>query len=472
MLSFANATGNLFNRLGKLGLCVKTIKIAQTTLLPNMTDPTNGVVGQYNAESDLQALMGSNYIGVLSGLEGVCQTTRNMATQTINRMVFRDNPQYFQTLTQVNKLISIAYVINQMRGQGASVLRMTVGATPGAFNGTGNGVVVVSTVRPFDGLPLENSYAENVLVTCTADSYSGGATAGNEPFTITGAGAQTDPFAFNWPLGSNGNTSVNAISGAGNNSLGSILQNGGFDTYANVPNVPDNWTLFQGTAGVNTFQETTLVYAGAGALKLVGGGVNVPVTLRQQFNSSSGTSATLTPQTQYSFNMFLRRDGTQAGTGQLTASLVDGGGNVINDQAGTPNTFTINLTGLTTNYAAYNGVFRTPHILPATVYLQLSTPTGQGLTNGRAVYLDYSSLGLMSQLYTSGPFFSVHSGNVPFIASPVADNAQVAITNSRGVGGTLSTFQTLWAQLFPEMISQEFLLPSSASPTISDGLIG
>lgn len=467
MLSFADAPGNLFNRIGALGGLVKNVRSHQLAQLPAMTDTTLGVVAQFTSESDIQALMGSAYLGILSGVEGACNLASSIAYQALNRQVFRDNPRLAQNLTSLNSLASILYVIQQMNQQGATVLRMTVGATPGPFAGQGNGVIVASVNRPFDGLPLENAYAETVTFTCTQDSYTGGATAGNEGFTATGQGSESDLFAFDWPLGSNASGSYTAVSAAGNNSLGNLLQNSGFDTFANTANVPDNWTLVTGTAGVNTFQETGIIYAGASSLKLVGDGTTL-TTLTQQFGTSTGTTATLSPQTQYSFVIWARRDGTAAASGRLAISLTNGSA-VVNDLAGTPNTFTIDLTNLSTAWVAYTGVFRTPEILPANVYLQVGMTSA--LSNGRAVYLDYGSLGTMQQLYTSGPFFAVHSGSVPFVASPVADFATVAVTNSRGAGGSLSTFQTLWAQFFSEMLSQEIMLPSSATPTISDALI-
>ncbi len=471
MLSFASAPGNLMNRIGKLGALTKNVRTHQLIQLPAMIDTTAGVVAQFAGESDIQALMGSSYLGVLSGVEGVAAVASNIGYQTLTRMVYRDNPLIAMNLQSLNTLVALNEIFRQMRAEGATVLRMNVGCTPGAFAGQGNGVLYASLTRPFDGLPLENAYAESIVFTCTQDSYTGGATAGNEGFAVAGAGNESDPFAFDWPLGSNAAGSLQAISAAGNNSLGNLLQNSNFATFLNTPDIPDNWNLAVGTAGVNVFQETGLVYDGAGAVKIVGDGATL-VSLTQQFGDSGGTSATLSPQTQYSFNIFLRRDGTAAGQGQLTADLVDGGNNVISDANGAPNSVTFDLTALTVNYLAYGGAFRTPHILPAQVFLRLHMPAGQALSAGRAVYLDYASLGIHQQLYVSGPFFAIHSGSVPFVASPVPDFATAQVTNSRGAGGTLSTFQTLWAQLFTEMISQELLIPSSPTPSISDLLIG
>src|SRR5688572_5532454 len=110
MLSFASAAGNLYNRFGKLGLLLSTMRTHQLAQRTNMIDGTNGVVAQYDGEPDIQALMGSSYLGVLSGVEGVASIAQSLAQQTISRMVFEDNPRISQTLTSLNVLDSIREV--------------------------------------------------------------------------------------------------------------------------------------------------------------------------------------------------------------------------------------------------------------------------------------------------------------------------------------------------------------------------
>jgi hypothetical protein len=475
MLSFASAPGNLFNRLGKIGLLVKNLKSYQGTILTTMTDTANGIVAQFNAESDIQALMGSQYISVEYATDQtVGGIVQNLASSTANRMVFRDNPRINQTLDNANTLASLQEIIRQMKVAGASILAMTVTTTPVTvggqpgpnFTGIGNGVVNASSVRPLDGLTLENSFAENLLLICTSDSYVGGAVAGNEGFTVQGAGNQTDFFAFNWPLGSNGTTGVSAINGNVSNGSGNILTNSGYESWTG--SVPNNYVIALGASTIS--KEVSLVYDGVAALKLTGDGATL-TSWSQQFGISTGTIGTLSPQTQYSFNAFLRRDAIAAGLGILEISLVDQNGNYIKDANGTNNTFTINLTTLTTNYANFTGVFRTPEIMPTSSFIRYRLTTA--LTNNRAVYIDKASLGTMTQVYTSGPFVAVHAGSIPFSQGGVqGDYAQVAVTNGRGAAGTLSTFQTLLCQLFPDVLNSELLFPSSPTPNILDTLIG
>lgn len=466
-ISFASATGNLMNRLGKIGLLPKQCRSYQNSQLTNMTDTTNGVVAQFNGESDIQGIMGTAYINQLNDPgSNIGSLAQNLAETTINRMVFRDNRRIAQNLESLNILDSIQEVIRQMKIAGATVLAMTIAATSSSFTGTGNGAINASVRRPSDGLVVENAFAETILLTCSSDSYIGGSIIGNEGFTVNGTGSQSNYFAFDWPLGSDASTGVNAIDGNTNNGSGNLLNKSGFNNWTS--NVPDNWSLVTGTAGTNIIQENTIVYDGTSSVAITGDAGGTLTQIRQTLNASAGSTSTLDELSQYSFNMWVRRDGTAAAAGVITVDLYDiTNSAIMQDANGTNNSFTIDLTALTTSYVAYSGVFRTPARLPASygVRIRLST----ALTNGRTIYFDKASLGEMTKIYISGPYIAVHAGSTAFIQG---DYGTCAITNSRGSGGTLDTFQTLFTRLFPnEMLGSELVLPSSATPSISDGLI-
>lgn len=468
MLSFSDANANLFNRIGSLGALIKNMRAYQQTQLTAMTDTTTGAVSEFNAESDIQALIGSAYIGTLNGFGSISGLVVNTSQVTLNRMVFRDQPRIAQNLQSLNIQASFLELLRQMDIAGATVLQQTVTATPGGFTGTGDGIVNASIYRPADGRAQELSFAETLLFSCTQDSYIGGATEGNEGFTVTGVGSQGNLFAFDWPLGSNSQQGVNAIDGNVSNGSGNLLANSGFADW--TTNVPDLFSLDVGTAGTNIAEETTIVYDGStSSLQLIGDGITL-TSLTQKFDDGTlGTADNLQPLTQYSFNLFIRRDGTIPATGVLTIELVDENGTVLLDSAATPNTYSIDLTLLNTVFTSYKTSFRTPLIMPTELYIQYRLSTA--LENARSVYIDKMSLGNMTQMYASGPYVAVHSGGTPFTGG---DYAMCPITNSRGLAGTLDTFQTLMQLLFFDlMMSNELLLPSSlTSPTISDLLIG
>ncbi|RJQ24618.1 hypothetical protein C4577_07565 [Candidatus Parcubacteria bacterium] len=472
MLSFDNAPGNLFNRLGKCGVPISQMAINQAAQLQNLTNTTTGVVAQFDSESDIQAIVGQQYISQLNS-DTIGSLMSQVAVQTINRMVYRDNPQFALNLSYTNTIICINEVIRQMKIEGATILQQTVSATPIVvsnpgpnFTGIGNGVIVTSVTRPGDGLILQNIFAENIQLVCSSDSYIGGATAGNETITITGTG-NVGVFNFNWPQGSNASNTISAIDGDSNNSSNNLLTNSGFTSFTGSnANAPDKWTIVVGAAGTDIFKETTIVYGTGNALRILGDGSTL-VQIKQQFdNSSTGTPGELDPLTQYSVCLFMRRDGV-AGTGIMVVDLIDGGNNVINDAGGNPNSFTIDLADLNTVYQPFTGSFRTPLALPSQQWLRIRLTTAYA--NGRSFYIDKIGFGEMTQLAVNEPFFSVHSGSINFTQG---DYGNVTASNSRGAGGTLNTFQTLLNRLISEVYSNEFIFPYSPSPSISDSLIG
>lgn len=465
-ISIVGTPASLFNVLGRIAAVVKNLRAYQDQQLSAMIDPSVGIVAGLDDEADVQAVTGAGYIGALSSSGGsVGPLMQQQAAAVVNRLVFRDAPRLGQTLTQSSTLASLQEVIRQMKAGGFTVRRCSVSCVPGVFSApaTGDAVITASAVRPFDGLPLENVYAEQVNVVCDQDSYLGGATAYQESMRITGTGSQGDVFGFDWPLGSNASMNLGLIDGAVDAGGGNLLTNSGFDAFTD--DVPDNWTVINGTAGTDFAEETSSIFRGASALKLIGTASATLVSLRQGFDSTAGTVGQLGAAQQVSLAVWMRRDALALASGTLRVSLLDGNGNVMSDQAGNANVQDFDLTTLTVDYAPFTAVFRTPlSITGASLQFELTV----AVPDGRAVYLDLMSLGLMGQMYTSGPFFAGHSGQVP---SVVNDQTSVQILNGRGAGGTLDTWQTALARLFPEVIGNELLFPSSNSPNVADSLI-
>ena len=461
MLSFSDATGNLFNRIGRLGKLVSISDAYQAETVTYFTDTTVGATAQYNAEADIQATIGGDYQSFANVPSGMGGFVSGVAQATLSRMVYRDNPMFGMTLDTINNPVALAELLRQMTEAGASVLATPCTATPPAIVGFGTGAVVASVIRPFDGRTLENCFSEVIRVACVADSYNGGATAGSEPFTAYGVGTSGN-FDFTWPNGSGCAAPVSATDGSVSGAAGNELTNSGFDAFTG--DAPDDWTINVGSAGTDFFEEVTEVYGTGKALRVLGTGVLV--SIQQAFGSSAGTPNTLTEQTSYAVNLWMKRDGgVQFGTGTLVVDLIDDGGTVTEDIAGVPNTATFDLTTLNTFYAAFNAVFRTPLVV-GTVFLRYRLTVGTPA--GRSFYIDRTALAEMTQTYTAGPFVAVFSGDVPFLAN---DYCPVTVVNPRGAGGSADTFQTLFARLFPDMIDSGVMLNSSATPTISDTLI-
>ena len=466
------AAGALFNRLGKHGLVANQGASYQSSQLTNLTNTTTGLVAQYSGESDLQALVGSTYIGVLNSVGGgFSGLLRTLAEGTFNRMVFRDQARLSQTLSQINVLDSVLEVVRQMKVQGASVRQHdSVAATAAAFTRNnsslqGLGIMTASVVRPRDGLVVQHAFAEEIECLVSTDSNVGGAVAGNETIGFSGKGIENDVWAFNWPLGSGCSGTVQAIDGSVNNGGGNKLINSGFESW--VANTPANYTVASGASLIA--RETSIFYGPSGSsLRITGDGTTL-ANFRQGFNGlANGTTDTLDPITQYSFNIYARSGGAGA-TGQVVVDLVDGNLNVVNDEAGTANSLTINLANLTTDWQAFNFFIRTPLIMPSSYSLRFRNPAGQPVNNGGIVYLDKASLGNAVQTVSSGVYLACHSGATPFALD---DRALVTTTNGRGASGTLNTFQTLvYRLLYPLMKDQEIILRYSTTPNILDSLL-
>lgn len=175
---------------------------------------------------------------------------------------------------------------------------------------------------------------------------------------------------------------------------------------------------------------------------------------------------TLSALSQYAFNLWMLADVVPA-AGVITVDLVDGiGGTVITDEQGTSSSFTITCSGLSTSFAARNGVFRTPRVMPDKVYLRIRISTA--VSSGTSIFFDHASLVQMTELYTGGPSAAIFSGKSPFYAGDTQvtpDYFTITTTNDRA-----GSFQEWFNRNF-DMASLGLLLPSASSGTISDSLI-
>ena len=176
----------------------------------------------------------------------------------------------------------------------------------------------------------------------------------------------------------------------------------------------------------------------------------------------------LEPLSQYAFNCWMLADVVPA-AGVITVDLVDGiGGVVINDAQGIANSFTVTASALTTSFAAKNGVFRTPKILPPVVYLRIRISTA--VSNTSSIYIDHSALAKMTSLYAGGPEATIFSGSTNFTKATtqqLADYFTITATNDRA-----GEFQEWFERCFG-MAALGLILPSNSAgaETIDDALI-
>lgn len=357
-----------------------------------------------------------------------------LAENIVIRQVVLDTPLLSQDITS-----ALAELARQMKASGDDLNASTisVGAQASLGSPTGTPSFVVSTYRA-DGMQYQTVFPETLRFTCTADSYTGGATARKETFNVRGALAYPSAWDYRWPGGSNASQTIQLVDAQlDNQSGGNLLTNGDFET-ANTTNYFDNWVHGSGAAGTDFFAYGS-GYTQSNALQIKGGGVTNP-TIYQEFNKTAstsagagGTPAVIQPRTQYALNFWGKK--TTATAGVLRAALVDSSGTILTDDYGTSQSSSYTLSGgggWTTSYVAKQAIFRTPSVLPTDGIVRLQFRLTTNLTDAtESIVLDDVALAAMTtQLYTGGPYVVGFSGATKVVKN---DAYTIAVSNTMGV---------------------------------------
>ena len=448
-LSFTNTTGNLFNRLGRLfGTMAAACGWQKTTLPTEIT----GVNGQYAANPGYVPTLQASLTAAQNANAQIKNDMQTVAVNTLVGMVNADTP--LPTLTTP---VAMQKLIADMLAAPASVKANTVTASVAAAGANlGNSVCVVDITRPSDGRKLEDVYAENVLITCVADSQpgTGGTTVGSELWQAQGQAA-AGRLDFNWPTGSGGTTRIPASNASDYAGTANLLTNGDFENF--VVNVPTGWNIINGIAGTQVMSTAT-AYRGALALDLVGASsvrTRISQTLRDTANAVVGN---IRPQTKYCIGVWVRVS-TVPAAGTLRIALRDGTGDgaaVISGQS-----VTITLSGATTSYVFYSAVLNVPAILPDFIALVIEETVA--IDDAKSIYIDDLVLAPMVQ-HQNGPYFAVFPGATKAIKGDVFN-----ATIGNAYNGLLQT----WFHRTFSMDSMGMLLPSDylGAETIPDSLI-
>lgn len=441
----------LFTQIGRIGRIAYVVAggqagvpAAYTSLFAQYADHEYTGILESQADSFTRRAGAGSVMGPLVTL----------ARQTLLDAVATDAPSQGRTVE-----LALAELVRQMTADGKSVADCTVSVTPAALTGnTGDGALVTSTKRG-DGLIQQNAVAEEARLVCTRDSYASGATAGLETFRFLGADpGRAATWDYDWPGGSGADGSFTAISpGVDASGSNNRLTNSDFEDWTS--SAADNWLLSSGAWGTDAVQSAT---AHGGTYS-----VNVPATktptIYQAFDSSTGTTATLAPLTSYAVNLWLRRVSAALTTGTLVVELTDSGGTVVADEAGTNNTFSIDLTTLTTSWAAFNGVFRVPAVPPATLRLRLRV----SVAGDNDFLIDDVAMGGLFAPYRASPGYAVFAGATPWA---IGDGWDATVANNRAGASYGATFQTLFDRLFGTAAAG-VIVPYSGTETQADTLI-
>lgn len=449
-----------FTKIGRFGRVLYLANTAQNSMPAGYTSLFAQVLTTYPA---IMAQTSSGEYPAIRGWSSFYSTLAQAAGLMLQSIVGADVPSAGRSLAT-----SLLELRRQMIAGSKTVKACTVTAPTSAIAGmVGNGVILTSTKRG-DGLVLEHIIAESARVTCTQDSYSGGATAGQELFIFSGGPNLAQVYDWDWPQGSAATTAIQAISATQDAAAnGNLLTNGDCESWtADASPQLNNFDLSTGTWGTDALQSVT-GYTGSFSLRINATATNTAIYT--QFGSTTvtsgagaGTTVTPTTQTSYGVNFFIRTNSGTAGAGILTVELVDGSGTVIQDAQSVNNSFTVDLTTLTTAWVAKNGVFRLPVVPPSTIRLRFRIST---LLTTVPILIDNICFAPLLSAYAGGEGIAIFSGSTPFVQGDAWD---VASTNNRGGATFDATFQTLFLRLYSQV---NFLLPSSGSPSEADTLI-
>jgi hypothetical protein len=450
-------TGGLMTRLGRFGGLTNAINAFRGTADLSGASIVSAGVGTDHIEAQHQ----SNLQGSIDGLYTNLATYRGQhgtfltqikgfAQGDLTTMFVNDG-----SVQTANVNLCLKTLISQMVAGSHTVKGNTVSASISAGTNTGNGAALGSIVAP-NGTTLQYVNPETLILTAATDSQtSGSSVLGSETWNIVGAASESDPLNYDWPLGSATNKQTQTIDPAG--SLNK-LANGTFEAF--TTNIPNNWVITVGNAGTTVFQSTGQ-FRGSFCLKILGNGSEL-TALTQNFNDPTGTTYQLLPSTVYAVNSFVKVSATPS-AGVLKIDLTDSSGTVINDAAGTPNTITLALTGISTTYVSFGGYFRTPAVMNAAGYkirVRLST----ALDNSKFVLIDDLALAIPTPAYTNGPYIAIFTGSV---ATVIGDSYTATIAND--FGGNFQKLFERWFQMRSNSLQLPYVLDGSQD--IADTLV-
>lgn len=403
-------------------------------------------------------------------------------------------------LASLDITTATTFLIAAMKADSATISDGTVpsaGAQTAniAASPVGNPVFALSVVDSA-GRALQYCYPETLDFVITQDAQ-GGATPGQEPYSVTGQNANPNgQLAFDWlasKYGSGATGTGNLIDPSVSNtgsSTGNLTVNGTFGSFSNT-NYADNWKYVVGVATTNFVNSTgtTTYYAagtGIGSLELLSDGSNKN-DVRQLFNTASGTGAgtggspyAFVPSAinnlQYGLFFAYALKTASPTNGTLTVDLCDNNGTTINDDAGVANSLAITLTSIAnTSWHTATAAWRLPQALPTGTALPIQLRfrfTGTILDITNAVYLGAVGLATLTQLYAGGEYFVGWRGSTnPNSSGTYPDSWTITVSY------TPSKMQrAIWRWINPPSMGAQtpgLMIPNvaSGSATISDGLV-
>jgi hypothetical protein len=198
-------------------------------------------------------------------------------------------------------------------------------------------------------------------------------------------------------------------------------------------------TVAEASAGQPAYEYNSLAWVGTAATELT--------TIRQR-----GHSLGMIPKGVYAVSIQARKTPTTTGT--LYLELVDGTNTVLEDDAGTANQISIDISTMSSSaFTPHTGFFRLPSVLPSVWYVQLRSTD---IANTYGFYLDDFIIVAAQPLYKDGPYAALIANGRDLAAG---DRYTVAVANSWA--GKIQTWFYRWfGVLLPSAVHDSETIPN------------
>lgn len=274
--------------------------------------------------------------------------------------------------------------------------------------------------------------SDNITITCIQDSDSLSGSPGSEQWRIEGEPSSNA--AFGWLSEGSGTGPTFTTLSRRNN----LITNGDFETWTGT-NVLGSWTYATGAATTNWVQETSTVYIGDSALKVLGTGAVPTLTINQAAPTS------LQVKKRYVLGCWIKGDASTS-AGSLVIKFTGTG-----YTEGSTEKIELNTTALqSTTWTHYKCFVNIPANIPSDFKIAISFTSS---FNGTC-YIDDLVLGVPT--YHGGICYAVFEGQDKFING---DTFTLSVTNDDA-----GAFNKFFRKAF------RFQCPTSSTPTRDNSL--
>lgn len=440
---YTTANTGVFTRIGKLIKYINSRLSLATTTYPA---ELKAIADQYEAADMTDQIAGlyATYEGFQQAITSERLTLAGYVTSTLSdRTTVLDQLSVLSPdMQQVLPALSRQMTIDSKTIDRSTV---TVGSITAGGSNVGNGTILLTKVLDgynspvahgfpmieHNGLNSELAVTETMTFRCVADSARDGLPEGAEQFSWQG-GIDEGTFGFR----TEGSGSGPGLTAGGSRG---IVVNGDFEDFTD--DVPDGWTLVNGTAATHCTSSTATVYRGTTSLKLIGDGALANITLTQAISPSVFQSRRM-----YCVSIRAKTAGSPA-AGNLDVYFTGTGYTAASSEK-------VNqaVSGIGGSWVLYSFFISMPSVIPDDWKIQVQV--SGTLDNAAEVYLD--DLIVNEVQYHGGIGAAVIPGSTRFV---VGDYFTSAISNN-GNG----TFQEFFRRAYGVQ------LPSSGSPNIADSL--